>query len=87
MKRTIALAFLLILLLVFSGCCGRQNKETVTFQGRTFLKADLSEQTLRWLERYNQLSETEQLSISFIPADLHALLGFGSAEDIPAETE
>jgi hypothetical protein len=40
------------------------------FNEQTFAKADLSEETLEWLEWYNGLTETEQLAVDYIPADL-----------------
>jgi len=61
--------------------------ETITFHDKTFNKADLSQETIEWLEKYNELSETEQLSISSIPSDLYELCGYDNAEDAPAVTE
>lgn len=58
--------------------------ETVSFHDKTFNKAELSEETLEWLERYNKLRETEQLAISSIPSDLYKLCGYAEAEDIKA---
>lgn len=63
------------------------SKETVVFHDRTFHKSDLSEETIEWLEWYNELSETEQLSISYIPSDLYELCGYEDVEDAPSETE
>ena len=85
MKRWMAWVLVLILVLCLTGCFHGKKEETAAFQGRTFSRADLSEETLEWLERYNALSEEEQLAISYIPADLHRLLGYG--EDAPAEAE
>lgn len=53
--------------------------ETVSFHDKTFNKSDLSQETLEWLEKYNGLTEVEQLSISSIPADLYKLCGYGDA--------
>lgn len=61
--------------------------ETITFHDKTFNKSDLSQETIEWLEKYNALSETEQLAISSIPSDLYELCGYGKAEDAPAVTE
>ena len=41
------------------------------FNGQTFDKADLSQETIEWLEWYNGLTEDEQLAVDFIPADLN----------------
>ena len=87
MKKLTALLLLLVFLLSVAGCAADSAGETVTFQGRVFQSADLSEATLQWLEHYNSLTEEEQLAISYIPADLYQLLGYGTGEDIPAETE
>jgi len=65
-----------------------REKETIQFHDQTLNKSDLSEDTLEWLEWYNGLTETEQLSISYIPNDLYKLCGFDGIEDAPAvETE
>jgi len=55
--------------------------ETIRFQDQIFSKSDLSEDTLKWLEWYNGLTETEQLAISYIPADLYELCGYRAAEN------
>lgn len=46
------------------------DEETVQFQNMTFDRSELSQETLDWLDWYNSLSETEQLSISSIPSEL-----------------
>lgn len=61
-----------------------KETETVSFQGRTFSKDDLSQETIDWLAKYSKLSKTEQLSISSIPSDLYELCGYVKAEDLPA---
>ena len=61
------------------------ESETVSFRDKTFNKADLSEETLEWLEHYNTLSSEEQLAISSIPADLYKLCGYGNAAEIVAD--
>ena len=45
--------------------------ETVEFDGQLFNKADLSKETLEWLEWYNSLPSEEQLAVNSIPADLY----------------
>ncbi len=87
MKKQIALLLVLVCILSLAGCLAKSPEETVTFHGRTIQRSNLSEDTLQWLERYNNLTEEEQRSISFIPADLRQLLDLGAGEDIPAETE
>lgn len=84
MKKLTAFILVLVCLLCLSGCLRRE--ETVIFQGRTIPKAQLSQETLQWLERYNALSPEEQLAISYIPSDLYALCGYGSGTEMPAET-
>lgn len=51
-------------------CSSEDPEETITFQDRTFLKKELSSQTLEWLEKYNKLTEEEQLATDSIPAEL-----------------
>ena len=59
----------------------------VVFAGRTVKKAELSEETLEWLEWYNSLSGEEQLAVSYVPGDLlEAALGEG-VEAAAVETE
>ena len=58
-----------------------EEADTVSFHDKTFNKADLSAETLEWLEKYNAMSEDEQLAISYIPADLYELCGYGEAEN------
>lgn len=60
------------------------SAETITFHDKTFNKADLSQETIEWIEKYNALSESEQLAVSSIPSDLYELYGYGNAEDAPA---
>lgn len=54
--------------------------ETVQYLDKTLNKSDLSAETLRWLEWFNGLSETEQLSVSFVPHDILELCGYVSTE-------
>lgn len=58
-----------------------EEADTVSFHDKTFNKADLSTETLEWLEKYNAMSEDEKLAISYIPADLYELCGYGEAEN------
>ena len=66
-----------------------EEADTVSFHDKTFNKADLSAETLEWLEKYNAMSEDEQLAISYIPEDLYELCGYGEAEngEVNAPTE
>lgn len=48
----------------------REEAETVTYNGVTHDRADLSQETLAWLDRYNGLSEEEQCAAEDIPAEL-----------------
>lgn len=78
--------FVLLFIFILTGCAPKNNDEnTVRFHDKTFYKADLSQDTIEWLEWYNSLTETEQLSISYIPSDLYKLCGYDEAEDIPAD--
>lgn len=52
----------------------------IVFHGKTFLKANLSDETLEWLEWYNSLSAEEQLCVNSIPSDLYTYDGTGTVE-------
>ena len=70
MKKLVAVVLVLVFLLSLVGCSDTK-RETVMFNGQTFDKADLSQETIEWLEWYNGLTEDEQLAVDFIPADLN----------------
>ncbi len=44
--------------------------DTVTYHGRSYNRADLSAETLEWLDWYLALSEEERLAVSYEPAEL-----------------
>lgn len=44
--------------------------KTVYFDGKAFNKSDLSEETLEWLEQYNNMSYPAQLATSYVPDEL-----------------
>ncbi len=46
------------------------NANTISFDGKTLNKSDLSQETIEWLEWYNGLSETEQMATDYIPNEL-----------------
>lgn len=46
------------------------SDDTVEYNGRFFKKADLSQNTIEWLEFYNSLPEEGRLSMSMVPPDL-----------------
>lgn len=85
MRKLIALTVALSLLLI--GCASKQ--ETIRFHDRTFVRAELSEETVRWLERYNGLSEKEQMSIDYVPPELLGLTGgeISASTDAVAEVK
>ena len=55
--------------------------ETVQYLDKTLNKSDLSAETLEWLEWFNGLSETGQLSVSFVPHEILELCGYVSTEN------
>ena len=69
MKRWTALLLAAACVVCLAGC----GKETVVFQEKEFRKAELSRETLAWLEWYNGLSEEEQLAVDYVPAELVGL--------------
>ncbi len=46
------------------------DENTVYYNGMAYSKSDLSEETLEWLENYNNMNYIEQLSVSYMPYDL-----------------
>lgn len=65
----------------------RDVTEVIAFHDKVFHKSDLSEETIKWLENYNSLSEEEQLAISSMPAELYELCGYPTAEAMEATDE
>lgn len=61
-----------------------EETETILFNNKTFNKSDLSQETIEWLEWYNNLSEEDQLATSFTPAELCEYTTTEDAE-LPAE--
>ena len=55
--------------------------DTVKYLDKTLNKSDLSAETLEWLEWFNGLSETGQLSVSFVPQDILELCGYISTDN------
>ncbi len=72
MRKIIAVVLAMILSLGAVGCKG--DAEYISFHDEKIKRADLSDETIQWLERYNELTEEEQLSISYIPGEIHRLL-------------
>lgn len=93
MKRWIVL-FLVMACTALAGCGQSESEdlqqgenmqyffsgEVVEFNGQSFSKSDLTEETLEWLEWYNSLSPEEQLAVSSIPADLYTDDGAGTLD-------
>lgn len=55
-----------------SGTDGMEQKieESLEFHGEIYLKSEISEETLKWLDWYQSLPEEQQLAVSSIPHDL-----------------
>ncbi len=60
--------------------------DPVTYHGRSYNRADLSAETLEWLDWYLALSEEEQLAVSYEPAELRGGEVFAAAKGEPADT-
>lgn len=58
------------------------EEELITFGDKVFKVSDLSQETIEWLQKYNELSEAERLAISGIPAELYELCGYLTMEDM-----
>lgn len=46
-----------------------ENVETVEYEGEYYLKSDISEDTLKWLEFYHSMPEEERLKINMVPSE------------------
>jgi len=46
-----------------------QEAETVEYEGEYYPISELSEDTLKWLERYHQMPEEERLKINMVPPE------------------
>ena len=51
------------------------DNKVVEFHRSLFNKADLSKETLEWLEQYKLLQPEEQITISFVPSELRTAEG------------
>lgn len=75
---------------VLMGCNDHKQPDAdntwILFQDRWVERAALSDETIEWLTWYNGLSEEEQLSISYLPADLLEECGLTQMEDSEADT-
>ena len=73
MKRFLALLLALLCLFALTAC----SEYTVPFRGYLLDEADLSEETLEWLDWFNSLSEEEQLAVDSHPVDITDALNHG----------
>ena len=46
-----------------------QEEEAVEYEGEYYPISELSEDTLKWLERYHQMPEEERLKINMVPPE------------------
>ena len=66
-------------LILLTGCAGPMaghtettasvQEEMVEFHGVSKAKSELSEDTLKWLQWYDTLSEKEQMAVNFVPTE------------------
>ena len=63
-----------------------QEPETVEYEGEYYLKSEISEDTLRWLENYHSLSEEDRRKISMVPHEFVKSNG-GTAIETNAEKD
>lgn len=87
MKRSAVCILLLACMAGLLFYTNAKGKEFVAFDGVTIKKSDLAKETWDWLQWYNGLTEVEQASINYIPADLYELCGYPTAGDAVDETE
>lgn len=72
MRQFLAVILAVIMCICTGGC--KSSSEYIRFHDEVFKRAELSEETIEWLEWYNELTEEEQLSISYIPGEIHKIL-------------
>lgn len=72
MRKFIAVALTVVLSICTLGCKG--DAEYISFHDEKIKRADLSYETIQWLEGYNELTEEEQLSISYIPSEIYSVI-------------
>ena len=70
--------------IIFEHRQGEENQ--VQFGDKMIDASSLSHETLKWLNWYNSLPQTEQLKINSIPHDLYDKLNYAQAEDANAKT-
>ncbi|MCD2491657.1 hypothetical protein LQE92_03335 [Lacrimispora sp. NSJ-141] len=90
------LVFLSVVLTAFflASCTGpgkapnpeKAEEETVVYMGRGLPVSKLSDETLEWLERFNQMPEEAQLAIDYVPHDICSLINEGSESPEALET-
>ena len=61
------------------------DNKVIKFHGSLFNMADLSKETIEWLEWYNSLLPEDQLAISSVPADLYTYDSSGAVDEIAGE--
>ena len=83
MRKLLAVSLAIIMSACAVGC--KDGEEYIRFHDEVFKRADLSTETLEWLEWYNELTEDEQLAISYIPGEIHSIL-YGEAQEGMEET-
>jgi len=78
MRKAMAVLLAAIMSLCTAGC--GDDAKYLRFHDETFKRADLSKETVEWLEWYNELTAEEQLSISYIPGEIHNKI-YGEARE------
>ena len=85
MSRAIAIVLTAMIFLCAVGC--DDGAGTISFHDKVINRADLSQETIQWLEGYNELTEEEQLSISYIPEEIHSILYGDIREEMAVAAE
>ena len=75
--------FVLAALLILSGC----GTDVVYYHGQAYDKAELSQETIEWLEWFNAMPEEDQNKISYMPPELWAGVYDAQTEDAPGPEE
>ena len=68
------LAATLIAISVAFSTSATSDENTIYFNGTLYSTDNLSDSTIEWIKRYNELPKSEQLAVNSIPYDLVAIM-------------
>ncbi len=65
----------------------REDGGLIRYHDSFYSTEELSDETIRWLEWYNSLPDTEQLAVSYVPSELRESGMYGEGSDTQVMTE